>query len=299
MCPTVVVTRDSVTGTRNTTNNYWRRLLHHYSCGTLLRIAGSQDSSGTSVNTLSSYGKVRSDGNCASYGIDIGPWCDTNDFYSMVSLNCGSGATAINCRDYSTVFYTTFHHVNVAMYGAASGRRGVYVGSQVRWIVVENLFVDSSNTSEADAGAIVDGGAISYRINLYRETGRYAGKIETVSKNASVLASNVAQGEQFNLPAGNAISFSDLPGNGCIVAYNSSDGNFTGICYVRATASPACFTIAGDTTYVVFTTGSLSNGGGTNGRLTISAGTDGKLYLSNRTTRGLNLTITCLGGLYP
>jgi|GEM_PF-5512324 len=278
---TVIKSIADSTSRNNSSTNKWSRLRHNSDCGTLIYIAGDQSLS--TYNTISTYGQIRCAGNCYTAGIQFGPNCDTNFFAEMVSVDLTNGATGIKCADDPTCYGHHFADVNIAMYGASSNRVGVYVGSQNRWIQVDKLFVDSSNGSEVDAGAVVvNSNAISYRISVGSEVGSSYNLEQLLSLGYTIQAHNFRGEIHVTLAPGTAQGIQVPYGSG-LMAVTCGDSNFSGLLWVDNGSTRAPLIVAwSNPTYIVLGNGALGNGGGTAGRYNINTCTDGKLYLSNR-----------------
>lgn len=86
-----------------------------------------------------------------------------------------------------------------------------------------------------------------------------------------------------------------MPSNRVAVHFEcqtTSNGSPRGEILVNTTGSPGVTDISlASTTNILFSTGALANGGGTDGNLILSAHTDGKLYISNRTGGTLSIRI--------
>jgi len=271
---------DSTNGVNSSTNK-WLSLRHDNNCGKLLYIAG--DKTLGTYNTISNYGRMRCAGNCYVAGIEFGPNCDTNFFSEMISIDLAAGATGIKCADDPTCYGQHFADVNIAFYDSPSNRIGLYVGSQNRWIQVDRLYIDSSNSSEVDAGAVVvNSTALSYRVAIGSDVGSFYNMERLLSLGYSIQSHGLWGEAHVSVAPGVAQAIA-VPSGAGIVAMTCGDSNFSGLLWVaNATTRPPIPLAMANSTYVVFGNGALTNGGGTLGRLNINTCTDGKIYVSNR-----------------
>lgn len=87
-----------------------------------------------------------------------------------------------------------------------------------------------------------------------------------------------------------------MPSNRVAVHFEcqtTSNGSPRGEVLVNTSGAPAVTDInLASTTNILFSTGALANGGGTDGNLILSAHTDGKLYISNRTGGTLSIRVS-------
>jgi len=265
----------------NSSTNKWLSLRHDNDCGRLLYISGN--ASLGSGNTISTYGRIRCAGNCYVAGIEFGPYCDSNFFAEMVSLDLAASATGIKCADDPTCYGQHFADVNIAFYGSPSNRVGLYIGSENRWIQVDRLYIDSFNGSEVDAGAVVvNTNAISYRVATGAGTGSFYNLERLLSLGYSIQSHGFWGETHVSVAPGIAQAVAVPSGVG-IVAMTCGDSNFSGLLWVaNATTRPPIPLALANATYIVFGNGALTNGGGTAGRLNINTCADGKLYVSNR-----------------
>jgi len=282
----------------NSSTNKWLSLRHDNDCGRLMYIAGNKTMG--AYNTISTYGRIRCAGNCYAAGIEFGANCDTNFFAEMVSLDLANGvtgATGIKCADDPTCYGQHFADVNIAFYGSSSNRVGLYVGSQNRWIQADRLFIDSSNSSEVDAGAIVvSPSAISYRIAVSSDVGGFYNFERLLSLGYTIQSHDFVGEIHVSLAPGTAQAIV-VPAGAGILAMTCGDSNFSGLLLTinGSTFVPRALALPG-ATYIVLGNGALGNGGGTAGRLNINTCTDGKLYMSNRlSSEILGITLTFVG----